>query len=399
MISTGIQRLDDILKGGIREGHSVMFSGLFDEDHRILMHQFVFSLLIQNYKVLLVEFKQTPPSLVEWLNEYGIDYSPFIESGKLRILDGYTNIYSKMTVTGLDVLPNPLDLPITTAIIKDILIKGKYDFLVIDDLSILYAVLPSKEEFFKIIIRFINSISLERISTVASFIEELTPPSYYSLLTLPFGYVISVKDSKVRVLKAPHPLGPMTYFAYVKTEKGIQPYGEHYETVQGLKESLFLDEEGMLWAGNERIQVIGESSEAMLIESLFEYFGEEEAKKFLYFWGRKEFQGIGRIYMKVHKTLKEALEKIFNETKISGGGILEILQFSDDVIVIKGKNLFPRMPNFGTQVHPHYAGALAQIIEEIAGGEWEGHEIKCEAKGDTYCEFVVKRKAENMGES
>ncbi|WP_324735545.1 ATPase domain-containing protein [Thermococcus sp. SY098] len=394
MISTGIQRLDDILKGGIREEHSVMFSGLFDEDHRILMHQFVFSLLSQDYKVLLVEFKQTPRSLIEWVKEYGIDYSSFMESEKLRILDGYTNIYSKMTVSGKDMLPNPLDLPITTAIIRDILIKEKYDFLVIDDLSILYAVLSSKEEFFKIIVRFINSISLEHVSTVASFMEELTSPDYYSLLTLPFGYVISVKNGKIHVLKAPHPLSSVTYFTYVKTERGIQPYGEYYETVERLKESLFLDEEGMLWAGNERVQLVEENSEATLIEGLFEYLGEEEAKRFLYFWGRKSFQEIGKIYAKVHKSLRHVLEKIFDETKISGGGMLEILQFSNDMIVIKGKNLFPRMPNFGSQVHLHYAGALAQIVEEISGSEWEGHEVKCEAKGDSYCEFVIKRKEE-----
>lgn len=42
MIGTGIKRLDDILGGGIREGRSVIISGLFNEDHRILMHQFVF---------------------------------------------------------------------------------------------------------------------------------------------------------------------------------------------------------------------------------------------------------------------------------------------------------------------------------------------------------------------
>ncbi|ALM74288.1 4-vinyl reductase [Thermococcus barophilus] len=52
------------------------------------------------------------------------------------------------------------------------------------------------------------------------------------------------------------------------------------------------------------------------------------------------------------------------------------------------------MPNFGSQVHLHYAGALAQIVEEISGSEWEGHEVKCEAKGDSYCEFVIKRKEE-----
>ena len=32
MIGTGIKRLDDILGGGIREGHSVIISGLFNED-------------------------------------------------------------------------------------------------------------------------------------------------------------------------------------------------------------------------------------------------------------------------------------------------------------------------------------------------------------------------------
>jgi len=90
-------------------------------------------------------------------------------------------------------------------------------------------------------------ISLERISTVASFMEELISPSYYSLLTLPFGYVISVKDGKVRVLKAP-PFRSRDILHLCENREGHSAfYSEHYETVEMLKESLFLDEEGMLW--------------------------------------------------------------------------------------------------------------------------------------------------------
>lgn len=391
MINTEIRILNSILRGGVREGNSIMFSGSFNDDHRILMHQFIFALLKQDYRVLLVEFKQNPKSLLKWLKEYKIDYNKFIEKEQLKIIDGHTNLYAKTQVVGKEVLSNPMDLPITTAILRRELTSKGYNFLVMDDLSILYAVLPSKDEFFKITVRFINSLLLEGIATITSFIEKLASPTEFSLLTLPFGYVISIEDDKVRIKKAPHPIGPVDYFKYIKTDEGIKSYEEHYESLEKIKESLYLDDEGILWNGNQRVQVIDEESEAKLIESLFEYYGSQSAKKFMYFWGREEFLGRGKLYLQIYRSLDKVLKRIIHDTKVTGGGTLEIGHIEEDIIIIRAKNLFPRIPNFGEQIHLHDVGGLTQIIEEVIGGKWEGDEVKCEAKGDSYCEFIIKR--------
>lgn len=391
MIRTGIPILDDILKGGIREENSILLMGGIDEDHRVLMHQFVISLLKQRHKILLVEYKQRPSLLLKWLTGYGINYKGFMKRGRLKILDGHTNLYSRVQVSGKDVLPNPLDLPISTSIIRDKISEGDFDFLVIDDLSILYASLPGKQEFFKVISRFINGVSLEGVTSVSAIIGDLISPSDLSMLTIPFPYILSARDGRIVVKKAPHPLGAVNYFIYVKTEKGIKPISEYHESLDKLKESMFLDENGMLWSANQRVQIINEESEAKLIESLFEYFGKENAQKFLYFWGKHEFHGVGKLYMQRYGNLKESLKRMFHSTKVNGGGIMELSQTTGDVIIVKAENLFPRVSNFGNAVHLHDVGALTRIIEEIEGGEWIGEEVKCQAKGDPHCEFVIRR--------
>ena len=111
----------------------------------------------------------------------------------------------------------------------------------------------------------------------------------------------------------------------------------------------------------------------------------------MYFWGREEFLGRGKLYLQIYRSLDKVLKRIIHDTKVTGGGTLEIGHIEEDIIIIRAKNLFPRIPNFGEQIHLHDVGGLTQIIEEVIGGKWEGDEVKCEAKGDSYCEFIIKR--------
>lgn len=390
VLSTGIGRLDEVLRGGVREGYSLLFTGSFHDDHIILMHQFVKALLEQGKRVLLVEFRQDIDGLKRWLKNFGVDYGNF---KNIAILDGYTNLYSPTPISGPGVISNPRDLPITTAIIRDELEKGKYDYLVLDDLSVLYAMSIIKEEFLRIIIRFINTLQISGIPTVASFTTSLASQSESTLLTLPFGYIIHVDTQKHRVFveKAPHPISSVNNFRYVRTEQGIIPAWELYESVERIKEALHLDDEGILWQEDVRIQIIDESSEASLLESIIEYFGYEKARDFLYFWGVKDADEIARADKAIYKNLRESLDRLSHSTKISGGGVFQIALVEEDVVVVRGKNLFPRIPNFGKAVHWHDAGYITRIVEEWAGGKWKGEEVKCEAKGDPYCEFVIKR--------
>lgn len=386
-------RLDDVLGGGIREGLNVALIGSFDEDNLLLMHQMACNILRSGHRVLLAEFRQAPNVLKEWLSHYGIKYENYIENGRLKILDGFTNLYSSQPVRGEGIIPNPRDLGITVGIIRDELASGNYEVLVIDDLTILYALQSDKDAYTRVVIRFINSIKELGGQVFAGINSEVTEKEDLAKLLLPFEYVIEVANGQIKPLRSYYsPRVPAGRIPYRKTEKGLEDLRESYYSLQDLKNSLHLDEKGNLWMGSERVQIIGEEGEASLVEFAYHYLGPEEGKKFLYLWGRYEFRGMGRAYKNMYDSLRTALEDLASSTEVSGGGKLERVELEDDLIVLRGRNLFPRMRGFKYPAHINYAGEIAQLLEEYTGEKWEGDETRCQAMGHSYCEFVFRKK-------
>ncbi|ASJ07261.1 V4R domain-containing protein [Thermococcus pacificus] len=388
-----MERLDEILGGGIREGLNVALIGSFDEDNLLLMHQMAYNLLKSGHRILVAEFRQAPDVLKEWLSYYGIKYDDYIENGRLKILDGFTNLYSSQPVRGEGIIPNPRDLGITAGIIQNELTSGNYDVLIIDDLTVLYALHSDKDAYIRVIIRFINSIKKLGRQVFAGINSEVTEKGDLAKLLLPFEYVIEVANGRIKPLRSYYPLRlPAGHIPYRKTENGLESTWDSYLSLQELKNSLYLDDEGNLWSGSDKVQIINEESEASLIEFVYHYLGPGEGRKFLYLWGRYEFRGVGEAYKNIHESLRAVLEDIAASTETSGGGRLEIVQLEDDLVVLRGRNLFPRIKGFKHPAHVNYAGEIAQLLEEYTGEKWEGDETRCQAMGHNYCEFVFRRK-------
>ncbi len=393
MLSTGMARLDEILGGGVRRGLNVALIGSFEEDNLLLMHQMAYDMLMNGHRILIAEFRQTPDVLKEWLSYYGIRYEDYIKDGRLKILDGFTNLYSTQPAQGEEVIPNPRDLGITVGIIRNELTSGNYDVLIIDDLTVLYALQSDTDAYTRVIIKLANSIKGLRGQVFAGVNSEVIEKGDLMKLLLPFEYVIEVANGRIKPLRSYYPLRlPAGYIPYRKTERGIESLWESYYSLRDLKNSLYLDEEGNLWSGSSRVQIIDEQSEASLIEFVYHYLGPEEGRKFLYLWGRYEFRGIGRAYKNVYESLKAAFEHFISSTETSGGGRLEIVQLEEDLIVLRGRNLFPRIKGFEHPAHVNYAGEIAQFLEEYTGEKWEGDETHCQAMGHEYCELVFKKK-------
>ncbi|AEH24291.1 ATPase domain-containing protein [Pyrococcus yayanosii] len=392
-IKSGVERLDQILGGGFRKGYNVAVVGGLDGDNVLFLHNLVYSLLSQDYRILLVEFRQEPSHLFSWLKSFGIDYEKAVEEGKLKIIDGFSNLYFPTPISKEEnVLPNPLDLSITTALIRDSIVRDSYNFLVLDDLSILYTLQADPKVYVRVMVRLVNSIKKFGAQTIASLNSDVFSSKDLATLLVPFEYVIDVREGTAKVARSPYPLSsPQNCFPYTKAKNGIVPLSEAYENLEVLKNSLKLDDEGNLWLGTERVQIVVEESEASLVEFVYNYLGPEEGERFLYLWGKWEFKGYGSLIRKKHENLEDALMGLLSTTKVLGGGHLEFVQMTDELIVLRGKNLFPRIERFPYHAHVNYAGAIAQFVEDFTGEKWEGKEVRCQGQGASHCEFVIKK--------
>ncbi|AHL22242.1 MULTISPECIES: V4R domain-containing protein [Thermococcus] len=391
MLSLGVRQLDDILGGGVEEGSSVAFVGSIEYDNVILMHQAVLEALKAGKRVLVVDFRQPPSTLLKELRNHGIDYEPFLDDS-LTILDGYSNLYGQGIQGGRNVLPNPLDLGITTAIIREALQGDEYDILVIDDVTSQYTLQSSPKIYIKAVVRLVNSVKSLGKTTFVAVCSDVFEKSDLAAILIPFDYVVEVSKGVVEVKRSLQPLRVVEpKFAYMRTRNGISPMKEHYQSLEGLKAQLRAGENGTIWLKDLRVQILEEVTERSLIETVYDFLGPEKGKELLYTWGKKQFIGYGE-YSKRHNTsIEEALEDIFKFTIASGGGKLELVELSDSVIIIRGTNLFPSGKGYPYPFHPNYAGSLAQFLTEFTGERWEGEETKCEAMGAEHCEFVLRK--------
>ncbi|WP_297521029.1 V4R domain-containing protein [Thermococcus sp.] len=393
MISLGVKQLDDIIGGGVEEGSSIAFVGSIEYDNVILMHQAAHEALKKGKRVLIVDFRQPPSKLLKELRNHGVDYGDFLGKS-LTILDGYSNLYGHGK-GGENVLPDPLDLGITTAIIKEALQRGEYDILVIDDVASQYVLQSDAKGYVKAIVRLVRSAKSLGKTVFVAVCADVFEGSSLAAVLLPFDYVVDVAGGVVEVKRSPQPLKVAEpKFSYVRNREGIRLRKELYQSVEGLKAHLQPGEGGTLWLRalvDQRVQVREEETEKRLIETIYDFLGPDRGRELLYVWGRKQFVGYGE-YSKRHSTgVREALEDLFKFTLASGGGKLELVELSDSLVVIRGKNLFPGGEGYHYPLHPNYAGSFAQFLTEFTGKPWEGEETKCEAMGAEHCEIVLRK--------
>ncbi|CAB50023.1 ATPase domain-containing protein [Pyrococcus abyssi] len=390
-LKTNISTLDRALGGGFEKGCNIALVGGMDNDHIIFAHQLIEAFLSQGEKILLVELRQDPMSLVKWLNKHEINYEDYIKSGHLKILDGFSNLYSPTNVVGPNVLPNPMDLGITSAIIRDNVSKEPYDIVVFDDITTLYSLQTDYKAYIRVMIRLINSLKKFGVSTIIGVNADAFPIQDLSMILMPFEYLLEVKNGVIKINRS-FSFIRVNEFQYIKTNKGILPIEDVLKSTDHIRESLILTKDGKLMIGGERIQLISEQSERSLIEFVYQFLGSKEGKEFLYNWGRYEIRDVD-FSRKITTTeeIREILESMFETTKLMGGGILKIVEIDEDIIIVEGKNLFPKFENFPYPAHPHYAGSMSKLLEKATGELWEGEEIKCEAQGSDKCVFVLRR--------
>ncbi len=117
------------------------------------------------------------------------------------------------------------------------------------------------------------------------------------------------------------------------------------------------------------------------------YFGAKESGHVLYDIGMKLY---GEKNIKSEVRFPKILDELLS---IAGYGRCEVekVDFTNVEVVIRLKGLLTSSGIEGSDVPVCHAerGAMTGIVESITGKQLVGKEVKCQAMGDDYCEFVI----------
>jgi circadian clock protein KaiC len=86
VISSGNERLDNMLGGGYRRGSTILISGLTGSGKTTLSGTFIKSICAQNEKVVFVGFEESEGAIVNNLLSPGIDLRPALENQQLKFI-------------------------------------------------------------------------------------------------------------------------------------------------------------------------------------------------------------------------------------------------------------------------------------------------------------------------
>lgn len=86
LIRTGIAGLDEMLGGGITQGHTIVAMGSFGTGKTTFSLNFIHQGLMEGESAIFISLEEDEESILESARAYGWDLEPFIQSKKLYLL-------------------------------------------------------------------------------------------------------------------------------------------------------------------------------------------------------------------------------------------------------------------------------------------------------------------------
>ena len=98
-VTTGIDKLDNLLSGGLPENSITLVSGTPGSGKTILCYQYLWEGINKNEKCLFITSDERVSYIIKQANQFGFDFKPFIEQGLINFLYldiDKTEIYRKV---------------------------------------------------------------------------------------------------------------------------------------------------------------------------------------------------------------------------------------------------------------------------------------------------------------
>nr|MDO8080422.1 V4R domain-containing protein [Candidatus Freyarchaeota archaeon] len=404
-ISSGNSELDVLLGGGFVRNSSVLFLTEAGGMGEIVALNLFTNRLSLGDAGFIIDLDIPPRRIREWFRFKKFDIDKFEKSARFFMVDGFTRMYGESSSDEKYVIDKPRDIVHFSAYmveLEQIIEKNKPNVFSLVFSSNFF--LFRKQGLDKVI----NFIFKARVMLsqfgLCVFVFDKGMLDEKSLRTLEhaFDYVldlrISERDRKfqkyLRVIKSPSPNYQDDFVPYEIRPGGFALSTRTVEEFDYIKQQMKMLDEGILEILETRVTIQDPKFYPSIFEMIIEEFGYEEASEFMYQQGKKGPPLIEdfRKQFKIADT-KKAVESFAKLTELRGHGEFEV-KFDEKTNGYKFKIINSPFCSYfkglGKAAGFLTAGIFAGAFEIYTGDNYECEEVKCIAKGDDHCEYVVK---------
>ncbi len=251
----------------------------------------------------------------------------------------------------------------------------KYNTVILANIDVLLVYLP--ENTIYAIMKYIDKYAMHS-RVIVSFDVNSKDVFFRKMFPVIFDNIIEYKSPVEIVIHRHSNIDLSGRTIYVSIDKNIDIH----------KHIVY--ENGKLYYYNVRVEINDKLSEKALYETIFSLLPLSDAKRFFRLWAKKYIDNFTYI---LNDNLEKLVSEVLDATMSIGGGSLKIVSFSDDKIIIEGKDLFPKkLDNWKGHIHYLYVYTMEEILKKVTHKNWIGEEVSCQNSGDDKCLFVFEIK-------
>ncbi|MEM3649598.1 MAG: ATPase domain-containing protein [Candidatus Jordarchaeaceae archaeon] len=406
LITSGISELDTLLGGGFYRNAPILFLTETGSMAEVLALQILYYRLCHGDFGFIFDLDMPPERIRDWFDWFGWNYGQYEKKDLFLLIDGFTKMFGDIESKEKVLISEPRDpIHIDAFFLKLLNQIEKFKNQIFSDFFFSNIFL-AKAEAQKII----NLIYKQRMymaqygSAIYVFNKGMLETKTINTLEHIFDFVIDFKIEQIngrfqkylRVKKSPLPRHIDTYAPYEKTPEKIVIRTGLIEDFEPFKQQLKMVKQGYVDLMGNRIVFLGGDYLSFILKNLFKIYGYENIYQLIYSLEKERGSSFFYPLVKEFKLsdLKDILTYYFKILTLRGLGDFEMVEFNPDEGFLRFKVfdslICSQLKELGKPAGVSIAGIIAGTVEKYTGREYDAQEVRCLAKGDEYCEYIVR---------
>jgi KaiC/GvpD/RAD55 family RecA-like ATPase len=406
LLSSGIPDLDLLLGGGFMRDSPVLLLTETGTMGELLPLQIVNHRIQEGDYGFILDLDFPSVRIREWFKSFNWNLQSFEDEGRLFIVDGFTNLYSLLSTEEKYVIENPRDLIYLDSYLYDMnSLIAKYKNRLFGVLFLSNVFLTKGQQLDKIInLVYKNRITLSQFgASIFVFDRGMLDEKTLSTLEHAFDYVIELKITEqdkrfqkyLRVIKSPLISYVSDLVPYEVTPSGISLRTDIIREFESMKLNVKMMQNGVIDFLGLRMLIVPAEVFPLLSKTLIDKYGYEAGYNLIRSLGKEMAYVIFKSFANTFKvtSLEEAVPFYAGIGTLMGFGEVIVSEFNIEKGVIgfrvPNSSVCTPLKNSGKNMGAFPEGVIGGTAELFIGPKSNCEEVKCIAKGDEYCEYLV----------